>query len=80
MAVTATTRDRGAEAALMLGVLGLVALPVVPSVAAVIVGVKVRRKIDADPALTGSRMAGAGIVLGVIGILAAVVVVWFFAA
>src|SRR4051812_42631264 len=45
-------RDREAEGALMLAALGLLAVPIVPSVCAVVMGFKAKRRIDQDEALT----------------------------
>lgn len=57
-----------AVAALVLGILGIIACPVVLSIPAVIVGNQARAKIREDPTLAGDSMARAGIILGWIGI------------
>lgn len=75
VAEVARTRDRDAEAALVLGVFGFVAVPIVPAVCAIWLGIVSRRRIRADPALTGERMATAGVVLGVAELVIAVVLV-----
>jgi hypothetical protein len=54
----------------MLGIAGLFVLPIVCSLAAIVLGVQARREIDADPALGGRGTAQAAVVLGVIGIIA----------
>jgi hypothetical protein len=53
---------------LVLGILGIIACPVVLSIPAVIVGNQARAKIREDPTLAGDSMARAGIILGWIGI------------
>lgn len=49
----------------MLAVVGLVLVPVVGSVAAIIVGVIARGELRRDPTLRGDGLATAGIALGV---------------
>ena len=55
-----------AIASLVLGILGFVAFPVVPSVLAIWLGVTAKQRIQADPALGGEGLATAGIILGVV--------------
>jgi hypothetical protein len=76
---TATHRDRDAEAAVVLGGLGLLAVPVIPCVFAIVMGVRSRRRIAADAELTGTRWATTGIVLGVLGLVGAAVAVLYVA-
>jgi hypothetical protein len=52
-----------AVAALVLGVVGFVAFPLVPSILAIILGLRARRQIESGPA-RGRALAEAGIVLG----------------
>lgn len=59
----------------MLGIVGLIVLPVVCSTLAIIFGLLARRDIDRDPRLTGATMAVVAVVLGVLGILAGIL--WF---
>ncbi len=63
-----------AVAALVLGLVGLVVCPFVCSVAAIILGVQARQRIDRTPGLTGRGQATAGIVLGVVGLAFFVIV------
>ena len=58
--------DGRAVASLVLGILGFVVLPVVPSVIAIWLGVSAKRRISSDPRLTGEGLATAGIILGVV--------------
>lgn len=68
-AAVQTRRTEGtAIAALILGILGLVGCPLIPSIAAVILGNQARAKIRSDPTLDGDGMARAGMILGWIGI------------
>jgi hypothetical protein len=70
--------EGGAIAALILGVLGIVACPLVLSIPAVIVGTQARRRIREDPTLEGESMARVGVILGWVGIgLAALGIVIF---
>ena len=55
-----------AIASLVLGILGFVVFPVVPSVLAIWLGVTAKRRIQVDPGLGGEGMATAGIILGVV--------------
>jgi uncharacterized protein DUF4190 len=64
-----------AVASLVLGIAGLIILPVVCSVLAIIFGQQAKREIDADPTLTGRGMAQAGFILGIIGLAFVVVFV-----
>jgi len=65
--------EGSAVAALVLGILGIMACPLILSIPAVIVGNQARAKIRQDPTLEGEPLARAGIILGWIGIgLAAV--------
>ena len=72
-----------ATAALVLGILGVVACGFIAGIPAIIVGKQAQREIDASNGwLTGRGMATAGIVMGwievALGILAVVVVVLVF--
>lgn len=60
--------DGTAIASLILGIAGLVACPLIPSILAVIFAQQSRQKIAADPALEGAGLAKAGLILGWIGI------------
>jgi Domain of unknown function (DUF4190) len=75
MATATAQRDRDAEAALVLGVFGFVAVPIVPALFAIWLGVVSRRRIRSDPGLTGERLATAGIVLGVVELVTATVLI-----
>lgn len=53
-----------AVAALVLGVVGFVGVPLIPSVLAIILGLRARRQIESGPSERGRPLAEAGIVLG----------------
>ena len=65
-------RDEGAVAALVLAVAGYVALPVIPAVMAIWIGLPARRRIAATPGLRGRWMVDTAIVLAVVELVAAV--------
>jgi Domain of unknown function (DUF4190) len=65
-----------ALASLILGVAGLVVLPVVAPILAIIFGVSAKREIASRTGLGGEGMATAGIVLGCIGIALAALAVF----
>jgi hypothetical protein len=58
-----------AIASLVLGIVGFVAFPLVPSVLAIWLGVTAKRRMRADPTLTGEGLATAGVILGVVEIV-----------
>jgi len=60
--------DGGAIVALVLGILGIIACPLVLSIPAVIVGSRAQQNIRQNPGLEGEAMARAGVILGWIGI------------
>lgn len=60
--------EGNAIAALILGILGIVACPVVLSIPAIIVGTQARNKIKQNPELDGESMARVGVILGWIGV------------
>jgi hypothetical protein len=60
--------EGSAIVALVLGILGIMACPLILSIPAVIVGNQARTKIREDPTLEGDGMARAGVILGWIGI------------
>lgn len=76
--------DGGAIASLVLGILGFVIFPIVPSVLAIWLGVSARRRIRTDPSLTGEGLATAGVILGVVELvlvaIAVAVMMLFFVA
>jgi hypothetical protein len=53
-----------AIAALVAGGVGFVAYPIVPSIIAIVLGVRARRQIDSQPGSRGRLAAEAGLVLG----------------
>jgi hypothetical protein len=55
-----------AIASLVLGIVGFVIFPVVPSVLAIWLGVSAKRRMRSDPSLTGEGLATAGIILGIV--------------
>ncbi len=64
--------------ALVLAGLGFLVFPMIPSIAAVIVGQSARREIAADPNLGGDGLAQAAVILGWVGIAIGVVIVALF--
>ena len=57
-----------AIASLVLGIVGLVAVPFVASILAIVFGGSARREIAADPSLKGGEYARAGVIVGWVGI------------
>ena len=57
-----------AIASLVLGIVGLFAVPLVASVLAIVLGGKAREELARDPALAGEGLARAGVILGWIGV------------
>lgn len=57
-----------AIAALVLGIAGVLVVPVICSILAIVLGRQAKREINADPRLGGEGMAIAGTVLGVVGL------------
>jgi uncharacterized protein DUF4190 len=53
---------------LVLGIGGLLVIPVICSVLGIIFGVMARNEIDRDPYLEGRGMATAGLVTGIVGL------------
>jgi hypothetical protein len=71
----ASTRTSGkAVASLVCGIIGIIVLPIVLSVLAIIFGAIARGETGRDPTLGGRGMATAGLVLGIIGV--ALIPVW----
>jgi hypothetical protein len=65
----ARSRTSGyAIASLVLGIVGLVAVPFVASVLAIVFGGSARRSIAADPSLDGAELARVGVILGWVGV------------
>jgi Domain of unknown function (DUF4190)/zinc-ribbon domain len=57
-----------AIAALVLGIAGVLVVPVICSVLAIVLGRQAKREINADPRLSGDGLATAGTVLGIVGL------------
>jgi hypothetical protein len=57
-----------AIAALVLGIVGVLFVPLVCSIQAIVLGRQAKREIQAEPRLGGEGMATAGTVLGVVGL------------
>lgn len=57
-----------AIAALVLGIVGVLFVPLVCSILAIVLGRQAKREIQAEPRLGGEGMATAGTVLGVVGL------------
>lgn len=53
-----------AIAALVAGVVGFIVYPIVPSILAIVLGLRARRQIDSQPGSRGRFAAEAGLVLG----------------
>ena len=69
-AATGQASDKRAVASLMLGIAGVVFLPVILSIPAIVVGKNALRRIAlSDGALTGSEIARSGIVMGWVGVI-----------
>jgi hypothetical protein len=60
--------EGSAVAALILGIFGIIACPLILSIPAVIVGLQAQAKIRQDPSLQGEGLARAGVILGWVGI------------
>lgn len=68
-APTAAVNDASASsgkatAALILGIIGLILIPLIAPIAAIIVGRRAKDEIAANPGMTGAGLAQAGVVLG----------------
>lgn len=66
---TARRTDGGAIASMIVGILGLIVLPIIASIVAIALGYGARRRIRANGTLDGDGFATAGIVTGWIGIV-----------
>ena len=62
-----------AIASMVLGIVGLVFFPLVPSILAIVLGRSAKRDIRERPGLAGEGMATAGIVLGWVGVALVVI-------
>ncbi len=60
--------DGQAIASLILGIVGLIMCPLIPSIIAVIVGNQAKTRLAMDPSLQGEELARVGVILGWIGI------------
>src|SRR5512140_3371363 len=69
-AVRSTAGDTSGKAiaSLVLGLLGLFAIPVIGSVLAIVLGGQAKREIAAEPRLGGEGLASAGVILGWVGV------------
>ncbi len=68
-AAAARPRTSGAAiASLVLGILGLCAIPLITSLAAILLGRRAQREIAESPGLSGEGLAKAGVILGWIGV------------
>jgi hypothetical protein len=68
-AAAARPRTSGAAiASLILGIVGLFAIPLITSIAAIFLGRRAQREIAENPGLSGEGLAKAGVVLGWIGV------------
>ncbi|MDQ4018676.1 MAG: DUF4190 domain-containing protein [Actinomycetota bacterium] len=68
-AAAARPRTSGAAiASLVLGILGLFAIPLITSLAAIVLGRRAQREIAESPGLSGEGLAKAGVILGWIGV------------
>jgi hypothetical protein len=62
-----------AMASFALGIVGLIAVPFIASILAIVFGGSARREIAADPSLKGAELARAGVILGWVGLALAVI-------
>jgi hypothetical protein len=70
------TRTSGkATASLVLGIIGILILPIVFSVLAIVFASIARREIEADPSLGGKGLATAGLVTGIVGLVGGLILV-----
>ncbi len=68
-AAAARPRTSGAAiASLVLGILGLFAIPLITSLGAIFLGRRAQREIAESPGLSGEGLAKAGVILGWIGV------------
>jgi DNA-directed RNA polymerase subunit RPC12/RpoP len=65
---TSRRQESNAIASLILGILGIIACPVILSIPAIILGNQAQQKIKQDPSLEGEGLARAGVVLGWVGV------------
>ncbi len=67
--------------ALVLGIVGCCIIPVLPSIAAIVVGALAMKKVKAQPEVYGGNgMALAGLILGILGTIAGILMIIFYAA
>lgn len=64
-----TRTSKKAIASLVLGIIGLVLIPLISSAAALGLGISARREISREPGVAGGGLAVAGIVLGAVGLI-----------
>lgn len=69
-----------AIASLVLGIVGLMGIPLIASIIAIVLGKNAQRDIRRDPRLGGEGLASAGIVLGWIGVALVVLGLLLFVA
>jgi uncharacterized protein DUF4190/zinc ribbon protein len=74
----ATRTSSNAIASLVLGIAGLIVLPLIPSIFAITFGHAARREIAQRPGTGGEGMATAGIVMGWIGVAVGILVLLVF--
>jgi hypothetical protein len=60
--------DGQAVASLVLGIVGLIMCPLIPSIIAVILGNQSKQRLADDPMLQGEELARVGVILGWVGI------------
>jgi hypothetical protein len=66
-----------AIASLILGIAGFFVFPIVPSILAIVFGLKAREEFRRNPAVGGDGLATAGIVLGWVGIALTAILLLF---
>jgi len=59
--------SQAARSSLVLGLIGLAVLPIVFSIPAIVMSLRARRELAANPALHGRDSAGWGLAMGIIG-------------
>jgi hypothetical protein len=62
-------RSEAARSALVLGLIGLAVLPILFSIPAIVMALRARRELAADPSLHGRDAAGWGLATGIAGLV-----------
>ena len=73
--VSGGARSQAARSALVLGIIGLAILPLVFSVPAIVMAVRARRELAANPGLHGREAAGWGLATGIMGVVLGLILI-----